>query len=605
MHTCHAIPNRRNVHVEQKLKVDFTKHSSLKPSEAVANTLVCALKEGNTWEEIDALAESLADSRRVQDTKAKATKSLESHGHSFDALCEFKKFCDERDPYLLYRFNDERQNGNNTFVFKCSRFQANLAMSMDCEKIGLLHDQYCYADATHKRCPGFKTITLWVYHPLLRKLVKLATMESTTEDTEAMVQFWSLFNEVQYKILMSLTTRSRLFYFTYLFQVLQDVSGDKTYVFNPAGWVLDEAGAEWNAIRIVFGEDAMAKVVSCEFHYKQSVGRKSGKLDDKHKAEFEALAWALMEANTVSVFEKKRADLNRFIKNNPAYSSVLSSWVEWWNNRKTHIFRAFKNTMKTPNMNMAETGHSTWVKSGAIRLTLVDAARHDVGENVRLEKTVQGFMEGSLRSSGKGPSIKGTQKKGRESQIKRAREFGDELLDENFEGDPYSVNDAYSVIDPKATHSPTKRGKKSKSSGKGKQKTSSKTWTKQELKTIKSAKSEASEMAITRTVKIASDHAKFSVTHGKNTYDVDICHTPSCSCPDNHPRPCKHILWVYFYVLNIKEDNSLLREKRLTKDVLQSILSKMAVQESSGITISSNNDNQSLHLNQESESQQT
>ena len=78
---------------------------------------------------------------------------------TLDALCEFKNFCDDRDPYLLYRFNDERQNGNNTFVFKCSRFQANLVMSMDCEKNGLLHDQYCYADATHKRCPGFKTIT--------------------------------------------------------------------------------------------------------------------------------------------------------------------------------------------------------------------------------------------------------------------------------------------------------------------------------------------------------------------------------------------------------------------------------------------------------------
>ena len=117
LHTCRAIPNRRNLEVEQKLKGDFTKHSSLKLSEAIANTIVCALKEGNTWEEIDALAENLADSRRVQDTKAKAKKSLESHGHSFDALCEFKKFCDDRNPYLLYRFNDERRNGNNTFVF--------------------------------------------------------------------------------------------------------------------------------------------------------------------------------------------------------------------------------------------------------------------------------------------------------------------------------------------------------------------------------------------------------------------------------------------------------------------------------------------------------
>lgn len=107
-----------------------------------------------------------------------------------------KKFCDEKDPFYVYRFNDERQDGSLTYVFKCSRFQADMALSMDRNGNGLLCDQYCYANATHKRCPGFKTLTLWVYHPLLRKLVKLATMESSREDTEAFVQFWSLLNEV-------------------------------------------------------------------------------------------------------------------------------------------------------------------------------------------------------------------------------------------------------------------------------------------------------------------------------------------------------------------------------------------------------------------------
>ena len=81
-------------------------------------------------------------------------------------------------------------------MFKCSRFQADMALSMDRNGNGLLYEQYCYADATHKRCPGFKTLTLWVYLPLLRKLVKLATMESSREDTEGFVQFWSLLNEV-------------------------------------------------------------------------------------------------------------------------------------------------------------------------------------------------------------------------------------------------------------------------------------------------------------------------------------------------------------------------------------------------------------------------
>ena len=78
IHTCRAIPNRRNLKLEGKLTEDFEKHSSLKPSEAAANTLVSALKKpGSTWEELDALAGSLSDSRRIQDTKAKVKKSLE------------------------------------------------------------------------------------------------------------------------------------------------------------------------------------------------------------------------------------------------------------------------------------------------------------------------------------------------------------------------------------------------------------------------------------------------------------------------------------------------------------------------------------------------
>lgn len=139
---------------------------------------------------------SCPNPRQVQDTKAKVEKSLEQHGHCFDALCEFKKFCDQKDPLLVYRFNDERQNGDLMYVFKCLQFQAKLSLSMDRGETGLLNDQYCYADTTHKRCPGFKTLTLWVYHPLLRKLVKLATLECLTDDTDAFVQFWTLFNEV-------------------------------------------------------------------------------------------------------------------------------------------------------------------------------------------------------------------------------------------------------------------------------------------------------------------------------------------------------------------------------------------------------------------------
>jgi len=44
-------------------------------------------------------------------------------------------------------------------------------------------------------------------------------------------------------------------------------------------------------------------------------------------------------------------------------------------------------------MNLTETSHSTWAKPGACNLILVDAARHDVGENIWLEKRLEGFLE--------------------------------------------------------------------------------------------------------------------------------------------------------------------------------------------------------------------
>lgn len=74
----------------------------------------------------------------------------------------------------------------------------------------------------------------------------------------------------------------------------------------------------------MFSEAALSRAVSCEFHYKQSVNRKSTKLNGANKVCFKKLAYALLEANTVSVFEKKWAEMNRFIKENPVERYILS-----------------------------------------------------------------------------------------------------------------------------------------------------------------------------------------------------------------------------------------------------------------------------------------
>lgn len=125
---------------------------------------------------------------------------------------------------------------------------------------------------------------------------------------------------------------------------LGSTDGDRRwfYLFNPTGLVMDEAGGNWKALQLMFGDDAIGRAVSCEFHYKQSVLRKSCKLPDgESKGTFEKLAYSLLEAKTVIVFEKRGADMNRFIKEREE-QKCLKTWVEWWDARKSHIFRALK-----------------------------------------------------------------------------------------------------------------------------------------------------------------------------------------------------------------------------------------------------------------------
>ena len=60
---------------------------------------------------------------------------------------------------------------------------------------------------------------MWTYHPGMKKVVKLASMEAEKENTESIALFLELFNNV-----------------------LREVSGNKDYKFNPCGIMCNEAG---------------------------------------------------------------------------------------------------------------------------------------------------------------------------------------------------------------------------------------------------------------------------------------------------------------------------------------------------------------------------
>ena len=53
-------------------------------------------------------------------------------------------------------------------------------------------EEPAYFDGMHKRCTGWKTLTLWIYHNASRKLLRLATMEVKGETSENVALFWRL-----------------------------------------------------------------------------------------------------------------------------------------------------------------------------------------------------------------------------------------------------------------------------------------------------------------------------------------------------------------------------------------------------------------------------
>ena len=244
-------------------------------------------------------------------------------------------------------------------------------------------------------------------------------------------------------------------------EVLQKVSGDTEKKFNPFGWMADEAGANWSAIAKVFGQDALDHTVGCQFHFKQSVNRHANKLtSDKSKAKFKQLADCLMQAATSSLYGKCLDRMKDFISEKPHKRSFLNSWLKWWNQRQSHVFKAFRPTDNAPTTNLAESIHSVWKNTQATNLTLVDAAYHDMAEAIHIERQIENYKSGLYRG-GTGPSSYSRQEHNYHSQMRRADQYALKMF---TEGEDSSNSGSVYLLDPQCSHRPTKPSKRQLSS---------------------------------------------------------------------------------------------------------------------------------------------
>ena len=83
-------------------------------------------------------------------------------------------------------------------------------------------------DGMHSRVRGYKTLTLWTYHPGMNKVIALAIMECQNKNTQMIKHFLQTFKKC-----------------------LQDYTGIDDYKFDLYGIMCDEGGANMNAILLV------------------------------------------------------------------------------------------------------------------------------------------------------------------------------------------------------------------------------------------------------------------------------------------------------------------------------------------------------------------
>ena len=203
-------------------------YPQIKPSTIQSTAILSAMKSRKSWQEIDMIVKKMTDKKAISNEKIKQKRQIELHGTSYAALCEYKKYTDQKDLFLLHTINE-----NHQYCFKTSKQKMIMANEMCTTTTNPLQEEFCCFDGKVKHCKGHTTLTALVYHPLLQKQVVLTIMECRCEDSNYVATFWRQFNKT-YKKANSIEQKFLLF-----------------------GWITDMAGSNFNGLKEIHSEDVI------------------------------------------------------------------------------------------------------------------------------------------------------------------------------------------------------------------------------------------------------------------------------------------------------------------------------------------------------------
>ncbi len=217
-------------------------------------------------------------------------------------------------------------------------------------------------------------------------------------------------------------------------------------------------------------------------------------------------------------------------------------------------------------------------------LALLDAAAFDTTQSFELDLQLKEFEEGRFKG-GTGPSAAKRAEKTRKQKLEKAGKYGDQIFQFSLPssaslGKPSA---AWADVDPHDSHRSGNDIKTNEAQNFASQSSSTKLRPKKSKviqKRIETAKKKE-EIIKVKEYRDVPAGRKYVIKESKSwlqkhPYEVSICTKPTCTCLDfvkaPNSGPCKHLIWLYFYIFLLKEDSHIIQQTSLTIDEVTKLL---------------------------------
>ena len=240
----------------------------------------------------------------------------------------------------------------STYVITSSELKAKIASDMNRSGTHFMAKEFAFIDGTKSMCAGYTELTISVYHPLLRRTIKLCSMFCNGENSENVETMVSSMDEF-----------------------VNAVTGK----FDLTGFVSNKGGAIQKGLVDFYGPQIKERLKACDFHFYQDRNRYAKFCTSAlAKERFKKLTEKWKSAITPAHYVKALSDLNDFIEEKPAKRGPIKGFVKFWDNKKVRFASCYRPLFNAPGASKGETVNAMTVNTDGKSMALVDAVLQDV-----------------------------------------------------------------------------------------------------------------------------------------------------------------------------------------------------------------------------------